>query len=90
MPPSASDLVSRAARLLLADGKEPELWAISVRGRVVGSLVSEQGQWRLSWFDEADPKLSAFSGVLDGDIEALAGALGARLGEPVHIESLAA
>ena len=48
------DLVSRATRFLLAGPPEPALWTISVRGRVVGSLVCEAGERRLAWFDGAD------------------------------------
>lgn len=89
MPVSAQSLVSRASRFLFADGNEPALWAISVRGRVIGSLVCQHGERRLSWFKDADPRLGGFHYPVIGDIEALAGALSARLGTPVHIESLA-
>jgi hypothetical protein len=82
-------LVSRAARFLFADGDEPALWAISVRGRVVGSLVCERGEWRLSWFNDADPRLDGLDSRAIGDTEILANALSTRLGAPVHIESLA-
>ncbi|UYN95478.1 MAG: hypothetical protein KIT25_00595 [Enhydrobacter sp.] len=89
MPGPASSFVARTARLLLGASEEPALWAISVRGRVVGSLAVDRGQWRLSWFADADPRLTGFVGPVGGDIEALSMALAIRLGAPVDIESLA-
>jgi len=83
----ASDIVARATRLLFTDRDEPALWTISVRGRVVGTLLSEAGERRLTWFGEADQRLAAYAGPLD-DVEALATALGLRLGLPVRLESL--
>lgn len=84
----ANDIVARATRLLFADRDEPGLWTISAHGRVVGSLVCEAGTWRLAWFNGADPRLAAYTGPVDGNVEALATALGARLGLPVRLESL--
>jgi len=55
--------------------------------RVVGTLRSEARERRLTWFGEADPRLVSYAGPLD-DVEALATALGARLGHPVRLESL--
>jgi hypothetical protein len=81
-------LVARAARLIQAAYEEPALWTISVHGRVVGSLVCEAGAWRLSWFSGADPRLASHAGALDGDIDALADTLSARIGAPVRLESL--
>lgn len=85
-------LVARAARLIQAAYEEPALWTISVHGRVVGSLVCEAGAWRLSWFSGADPRLASHVGIragaLDGDIDALADTLSARIGAPVRLESL--
>ncbi len=86
----ANTLVARAARLIQAAYEEPALWAISVHGRVVGSLVCEAGAWRLSWFNGADPRLAAHAGPLDGDVDALAETLSARIGAPVRLESLPA
>ena len=83
----ANHLASRAARLLSAT-HEPALWSISTRHRVVGSLVCEAGHWRLTWFAGADPRLANYAGALDGDVEALAAALSARLGAPVELHSL--
>lgn len=83
----ASNIVARANRLLFPDGEESALWTISAGGRVVGSLVCEAGSWRLSWFNGADPRLAAYTGPVDGNVEALAAALGARLGLPVLLES---
>jgi len=84
----ASDIVARATRLLFTDRDEPALWTVSVAGRVVGSLVCEAGTWRLSWFNGADPRLAAYTGPVDGNVETLATALGVRLGLPVRLESL--
>ena len=83
----ASDIVARATRLLFTDRDEPALWTISVRGRVVGTLRSDAGERRLTWFGGADPRLAAYAGPLE-DVEALATALGLRLGLPVRLESL--
>jgi len=82
------DLVSRATRFLLAGPPEPALWTISVRGRVVGSLVCEAGERRLAWFAGADRSLVNYGGPLDGDLDDLARVLGFRLGAPVELESL--
>ena len=59
-----------------------------MRGRVVGSLVSQAGERRLAWFDGADRSLVNYAGPLDGDIDDLARALGLRLGVPVELDSL--
>ena len=83
----ASDIVARATRLLFTDRDEPALWTISVRGRVVGTLLCEAGNRRLTWFEGADQRLVAYAGPLE-DVEALATALGLRLGLPVRLESL--
>ena len=56
-------------------------------GRVVGSLVCQNGSWRLSWFNGADRRLTSYAGPLDGDVEVLAESLSARLGAPVRLES---
>jgi len=82
----AHGLVARATRFILAGSQEPALWTISVRGRVVGSLVCEADERRLAWFDGADRSLVNYAGPLDGDIDDLARALGARLGAPVELE----
>jgi hypothetical protein len=82
----ANHLASRAARLLAAH--EPALWSITTGHRVVGSLACEAGHWRLAWFAGADPRLANYAGTLDGDVEALAAALSARLGAPVELHSL--
>jgi len=84
----ANQFVARATRLIFAAQDEPALWTVSVHGRVVGSLVCEAGAWRLSWFDGADGRLANYAGPLDGNVEALAEALSARLGQPVRLESL--
>ena len=84
----AHDLVARATRFILAGSEEPALWTVSVRGRVVGSLVCEAGERRLSWFDGADRSLVNYAGPLDGDIDDLARLLGLRLGAPVELEQL--
>lgn len=64
------------------------MWTIAARGRVMGLLVCEAGAWRLSWLDGADRRLVNYGGPLDGDVEALACALQARLGGPVELQSL--
>jgi hypothetical protein len=71
------------ARLL---AEEPALWTIAAAGRVEGCVVREQGRWRLSWFDGADRRLASYTGPVD-DLEALAAALGARLGCPVELQA---
>ncbi len=80
--------VVRATRQFIAGTDEPALWTISVRGRVVGSLVSAAGERRLAWFDGADRSLVNYAGPLDGDIDDLARVLGLRLGVPVELDSL--
>ena len=84
----ANHLVARATRFILAGSEEPALWTISVRGRVVGSLVCDAGERRLAWFDGADRSLVNYAGPLDGDIDDLARVLGLRLGAPVELEQL--
>ncbi len=84
----ASTLVARAARLIQAAYEEPALWTISAQGRVVGSLMCEAGAWRLSWFNDAPPRLVNYAGRADGDVETLAAVLSERLGTPVRLESL--
>jgi hypothetical protein len=85
----ANQLVARAtrgaARLILAD--EPALWTVSVDGRIVGTMVCSDGSCRLSWFEDADPRLVTFAGPVDDDIDGLAETLGMRIGRPVHIDS---
>jgi hypothetical protein len=86
---AAHDLALRAARYVALDLDASRLWTISVRHRVVGSLACEAGHWRLAWFEGADPRLAAYAGHLDGDLEGLSRALGARIGAPVKIDLLA-
>ena len=76
----------RHAPVLRRSG-EPALWTVSAQGRVVGSLVCQNGSWRLSWFNGADRRLTSYAGPIDGDVEALAESLSARLGAPVRLES---
>lgn len=83
----ANQFVARATRLLFAAAGEPALWTVSVHGRVVGALVCRDGDWRLSWFNGADPRLASFAGPINGDIEALAEVLGARVGTPVSFDA---
>ncbi len=84
----ASTIVARATRLLFADRDEPALWTISVGGRVAGALRYDAGVHRLVWFEGADPRLAAHAGPVDRDIDGLATALGARIGQPVRLELL--
>ena len=83
----ANQFVARATRLIFAGSGEPALWTVSAHGRVVGSLVCQDGSWRLSWFNDADRRLASYVGPLDGNVEVLAEALSARLGAPVRLES---
>ena len=90
----ANDLVTRvtryvATRYVVAGADEQRLWSVSMRGRVVGSLIYDAGGWRLAWFDGADRRLAAYAGKVDGDLEALAAALSRRCGQPVQLEQLA-
>ena len=84
----ANQFVARATRLILAAQDESALGTISVHGRVVGSLVCEAGLWRLSWFEGTDRRLANYAGPVDGNVDALAETLSARLGAPVRLESL--
>jgi hypothetical protein len=84
----ANQFVARATRLIFAAQDESALWTISVHGRVVGSLVCEASLWRLSWFEGTDRRLANYAGPVDGDVDALAETLSARLGVPVRLESL--
>ena len=86
MSPLASTFV-RATRYLFAD-PERSAWTVAVRGKVTGLLACEAGEWRLSWFAGSDPRLVAYAGPLDGDVEILADALGRRIGGPVELDSL--
>jgi hypothetical protein len=86
---AAQDLALRAARYVAFDPDASRLWTVSVRHRVIGSLACEGGRWRLAWFDGADPRLVSYGGPLDGDLEALAQALAARIRAPVGIDLLA-
>ena len=81
----ANQFVARAARLFFAE--EPALWTISAHGRVVGSLVCRDGEWRLAWFNGADSRLTGYAGPVDGDVETLACTLSRRLGAPVQFEA---
>ena len=83
----ANQFVARATRLFFAAAGEPALWTVSANGRVVGSLVCQNGSWRLSWFNGADRRLTSYAGPLGGDVEVLAESLSARLGAPVRLES---
>jgi hypothetical protein len=84
-------LANKVARVLAGPpywlSHQPALWTISTGYRVVGSLACEAGAWRLAWFAGADPRLANYAGPVDGDVEALAAALSARLGAPVELES---
>ena len=84
----ANQFVARATRLIFAAQDEPALWTISIHGRVMGSLICESGLWRISWFDGTDRRLANYAGPVDGDVDALAETLSARLGAPVRLESL--
>lgn len=85
----ANDLVTRAARYVVGGPEEHRLWTVSMRGRVIGSVICDAGAWRLAWFDGADRRLAGYAGPVDGDLEALAEALSRRAGQPVQFEQLA-
>lgn len=82
-----ANVVARATRFVIGT-EEPALWTIATGGRIVGSLVRDGDGWRLSWFAGADRRLVSYAGRLDGDVEALAAALGRRLGVPVELQLL--
>lgn len=88
MPSSAPGFLRRFLLPIFASPKEPELWTVSVGARVVGSLVCEDGTWRLSWFGDADTRLTSYAGPVGADIVGLAETLGARLGAPVSLDAL--
>jgi hypothetical protein len=83
----ANEIVTRAARFVIG-AEEPALWTVSAGGRVVGSLVRDAEGSRLTWFAGADSRLAGYLGPVSGDLEALAAALGRRLGAPVELQSL--
>ena len=78
--------MTRTARLFA--GPQPELWTVTVGGRPVGLLTREGAEQRLSWFEQADPRLRSYAGPLDSEIEAIAAALSLRLGRQVELDSL--
>jgi hypothetical protein len=82
-----ADVVARATRFVIG-AEEPALWTVAAGGRIVGSLVRDAEGCRLSWFAGADPRLVTYTGPITGDPEALADALGRRLGAPVELQSL--
>jgi hypothetical protein len=82
-----AEVVARATRFVIG-AEEPALWTIAASGRIVGSLVRDAEGCRLSWFAGADPRLVTYAGPVTGDLEALADALGRRLGAPVELQSL--
>jgi hypothetical protein len=71
----ASDLVTRAAKVLLAGTGPSALWTITVGDQIVGSVVHEGKAFRLAWFPGVDPRLAVYRGAL---ADALARRLGAR------------
>ena len=88
MPSSANGFVSRFLLPIFTSPKEPGLWTVSVGDRVVGSLVCEDGTWRLSWFGDADTRLTSYAGPVGADIDGLAEALGRQLGALVSLDAL--
>jgi hypothetical protein len=60
---------------------DDQVMAIAHHGNVVGTLVQQKGERRLSWLDGADPRLRAYAGSLDDELPGeLADRLAARLG----------
>jgi len=49
-------------------------------GRPIGTLVRERRVSRLTWFEDADPRLAAYAGSVDEDSGELADRLARRLG----------
>ena len=82
-----TNAITRATRFVIS-AEEPALWTVSTGGRIVGSLVRDSDGCRLSWFAGADSRLVSYAGPVAGDLEALAAALGRRLGAPVELQSL--
>jgi hypothetical protein len=80
------DQLSRFAGFILAGLGGPALWTISSSGHVIGSLTFEAGQWRLAWFENADPRLREYQGPVTEDVEGLAKELSARAGIPVSFD----
>ena len=88
MPSTVAAFLNRLLLPIFGGPDEPGLWTISIGCRVVGSLVREDGVWRLSWFGDADPRLTRYAGPISGDLDGLAEALGARIGAPVSLDAL--
>ena len=89
--PSRGSIWRATARAWIADLQvypDAARRTVAVRGRVTGLLARDGGEWRLSWFAGSDPRLVAYAGPLDGDVEALAEALGRRIGGQVELDSL--
>jgi hypothetical protein len=65
---------------------DSSFWTISSYGRLVGSLVYQGGEWRLSWFENADPRLKSYRGPVSEDVGELSETLSRRLGSPVSVD----
>jgi len=50
--------------------------------------VRETRQWRLSWVDGGDRRLTNYTRPVGGGVDGLAAVLEARLGRPVELQSL--
>jgi len=73
---------------MLAGRAKSSCWTISQYGRVVGTLMDERGQRRLSWFNDADPRLRNYAGPLSDDPSELGRRLSLRIGVPISLDVL--
>jgi hypothetical protein len=81
-----ADHLYRFVGFILEGMGGPAFWTISSSGHVIGSLTLEAGKWRLTWFENADPRLRDYRGAVTDDVEALAETLRARFGIPVSFD----
>lgn len=82
---AAASWLDKLGAILIALG-EPAFWTVSSSHRVVGSLVYRSGEWRLSWFPDADPRLCSFPGPVTEEPADLAERLATWSGLAVSID----
>ena len=80
-------LLSRFLRYL-SGSDDSSFWTISTSGRVVGALIRQHSEWRLSWFDNASPRLRNYCGPVSGDLAQLSDSLSTRLGASVSLDAM--